>query len=377
MQRFLLIGLALGLAGCALPRRKGVSHVDPYDSVKVDQMVGNYVHETILAKTVLGLNARRETRLLTALTNVNVVNVTNPVVVATTNQIVSLSTNYTVTRMTNATPSPVAEEDTAATEAASGNGTAPKSDATPVVVAASPTVSSNTTVTLSTNQTATVAPNQTSANTQVIRNYNNQLTTISNNVSISTMTNQVITAETNLAVNYVTNYVISAITNVTIAPTNLPVHDYFLYTELIPPPDFTLANGETLILLVDGVRYGFSATNSSLFLGRKGFTSTLYPASPEVLVAIANAREVKVRVRGTTTAIEKDMNGRSIKSFKKYLLKYFRPVTAEPKSKLTTEPLKSPRATQASSPLPSARRDLSRRTNVALLSNQPLNRTFL
>ena len=60
--------------------------------------------------------------------------------------------------------------------------------------------------------------------------------------------------------------------------------------------EFTLASGESLVLVVDGVRHGFASTNSNTaFIARKGFTSTLHKVPPEVLVDIANARQVKVR----------------------------------------------------------------------------------
>ena len=64
-------------------------------------MVGNNVSQTILAKTVVCLNARRESRLITALTNITVTSVTNRAVQATTNQTISIATNYLVSTMTN------------------------------------------------------------------------------------------------------------------------------------------------------------------------------------------------------------------------------------------------------------------------------------
>lgn len=57
------------LAGCAGVHKRGTSRIDEYDAVQVDQMVGNNVTRKVFEKTILCLNARRETRTLYAITN--------------------------------------------------------------------------------------------------------------------------------------------------------------------------------------------------------------------------------------------------------------------------------------------------------------------
>jgi hypothetical protein len=132
--------------------------------------------------------------------------------------------------------------------------------------------------------------------------------------------------ETNRVVTTVTNITVSGVTNISIIETNLLLRDYYLYTEYTPPLDFTLQQGESLVLLVDGVRYGFSPTNShTAFVARKGYASNLYKVPPEVLVNIANAKSVKVRLKGVNSVIEKQMNPRSRSNFKDFLVKYFAP----------------------------------------------------
>ena len=114
------------------------------------------------------------------------------------------------------------------------------------------------------------------------------------------------------------------VTNVTIVPTNTLASDHFLYTEMTPPSDFTLQSGESLVLLVDGARYGLTQSQpAAAFVGRKGFTTGMYRVPPEVLVAIANAQEVRLRFKGVNSAIEREMNQSSRDNFKKFLLRYF------------------------------------------------------
>ena len=45
---------------------------------------------------------------------------------------------------------------------------------------------------------------------------------------------------------------------------------------------------------------------------------------------IANAREVKIRLKGSTAVIEREMNGTSRHYFKKFLVKYFSPENLTP-----------------------------------------------
>jgi hypothetical protein len=318
---------AILLAGCSGVHKKGISRYDDYDAVKVDQMVGNNVSGAAFQKTLVCLNARRESRRVTAITNTIVTPVTNATVNAITNQTISVATNLLFTTMTNLAPPlpgvPAAghtAEEVAATTAAAETNTVV------TVTNPGPAITTNVTVSLAANQSATTAPNQTAANNQFVRTFNNQITTASNQLTVSLMTNLVVTAETNQVVSYATNYAVSSVTNTTITPTNFQAHDYFLYTELTPPPDFTLQTGESLVLLVDGVRYGYSQTPSTTaFVGRRGFTSGLYRVPPEVLVAIANAKEVRIRFKGVNTTVERTMNEGSKRNFKAFLVHYFAP----------------------------------------------------
>ena len=312
------------LVGCAT-HRTGVSKHDLFDDIKVDQMVDNNVSDAILQKTVVCLNARRETRTVNGTTNITVSWITNAIVTVLTNQTLLISTNYLVTGMTNlAPPAPVfsaADGPVTGTEDAS----AVVDSSPPLYITNSvPSITTNLTVSIARNQSATVSPIQTSANSQYVRTWNNQITTLSNNVSISLMTNQIVTMETNQVLNYLTNFTVVPITNVNITPVRQLQHEYFLYTELLAPPDFTLQTGESLVLLVDGARYGFSPGQSgTAFVGRKGFSSALYRVNPEVLVAIANAREVRLRLKGINGVIERTMSASSRQRFHDYLLKFF------------------------------------------------------
>jgi hypothetical protein len=245
--------------------------------------------------------------------------------------------------MTNIAPATPGVAAAASTEAAAV--AAAVADTTPPLALTNPgpSFSTNVTVSLASNMSASKAPNQTAANAQQVRTFNNQITTTSNNVSVSLLTNLIVTVETNQVISYATNYVISSLTNTVVTSTNGLAHDYFLYAEMTPPADFTLASGESLILLVDGMRYGFApASSGTAFVGRKGFTSNLYRVPPEVLVAIANSKEVKLRFKGTSSVIERTMSNRSRKNFKTFLLKYFipEPPGLKPKAKaaFVTEP---------------------------------------
>jgi hypothetical protein len=111
--------------------------------------------------------------------------------------------------------------------------------------------------------------------------------------------------------------------------TNQPVHDYFVWAEFTPPLDFTLQPGESMVLLVDGVRHSLTATTTpSVLVARRGFAAALYRVPPQVLVDIANAREVKIRLKGFNSVIEREMSASSRENFKKFLVKYFQPEDA-------------------------------------------------
>ena len=335
MKNFTVLLCAALLAGCAGSHPKDTARHDAYDSVQIEQMVGNNVSQAVLAKTIVCLNARRETRRVTALTNTLVTAVTNQAVTAITNQTISFSTNLLYTTMTSlspATPPPVV--------VLAGEAVAVDTNAPGVLPSHNaPTGSTNLTVSVASNSSGSRAPNQTTANSQVTRTLNQQLTTTTNNFSVAVMTNLVFTGETNFVISFVTNTTVVAVTNILITPTNGVAYDYFLFTELIPPADFTLQQqGETLVLLVDGVRHGcVPGQSGTAFVSRKGYTSTLYRVSPEVLVAIANAKEVRLRLKGVNNTIERTLSTGSRNNFRSFLGRYFTPAPASGKSVVVLE----------------------------------------
>ena len=315
------------LAGCTGAHPKGTARYDSFDAAKVEQMVGNNVSGHVLQKVIVCLNARRETRLITELTNTVVTTVTNPpVITPVTNVTVSFATNFLWTTMTNLSPAELRPPVAVAGENAAGAVVETNVTAAVAPTNTGPALGTNLTITVANNSSGAVAPNQRVANTQFLRTFQNQLSSTSNNLAVVLATNIVVTGETNQIVTFLTNISVVSVTNYIVTPTNGLDYDYFLYTEMVPPQDFTLAGGESLILLVDGARYGFTtAPTSTAFVARRGYTSNLYRATPEALVAIANAKEVKIRFKGVNNVVERTMNSTSRQNFRKFITKYFAP----------------------------------------------------
>ena len=69
--------------------------------MKVDKLAGNAVSANVFARTLVCLNAARESKGLVALTNTTISFVTNYVVTATTNLTVTTSGNIQVAALTN------------------------------------------------------------------------------------------------------------------------------------------------------------------------------------------------------------------------------------------------------------------------------------
>lgn len=332
------------MVGCASNRKQGVSRLDDYESVRVDQMVGNNVSGRVFERTIVCLNARKETRTLDAITNLTVTLVTNFTLLPVTNLTVTLITNQSRTLATNlvAAPTPApssiqANEPPAASGAVSTNApviatataaadsaSAPETNALANAAATGlPNSSTNVSATTGSNVTLSKAGHQTVTTANYQKLLSRQVTLTTNNVSVTTAENQAITTETNQVVNVVTNLLINSVTNQSIVARNVRVEDYYLCVEYTPPPDFVLQSGESLVLLVDGARHSLAATNSpSVLVPRKGFVGNLYKTAPELLAAIANAKEVKLRLKGVNTVIEKKMSFQSRENFKKFLAKY-------------------------------------------------------
>ncbi len=101
--------------------------------------------------------------------------------------------------------------------------------------------------------------------------------------------------------------------------------EQFLLLEHTPIPEFTLAPGESFTLLVDGTRHAFTPTNSTAaVVSRPGYATLTFHTEPQVLVDIANARNVELRLKGNSSVLEKRLARASIAEFKAYLLKYFK-----------------------------------------------------
>ena len=334
----LWVALVISFSAFAGNKKQGISHADEYDSVQVDQMIGNNVSGRVFERVVLCLNARRETRQLNLVTNQTISLITNINLVTITNQTVTATTNESRTLATNLISMPLSAQ--LNLTATNGPSTAETKEAV-TITTPQPLSSTNYTVTEGVNTTFSKGNNQlaTTVNFQAL--LSRQITTSANNLSITTGENQAVFVETNQVITTSTNQTLLVVTNLTVTPTNLFLRDYYVYVELTPPPDFTLQNGESLVLLVDGARYGFAQTNSqTAFVSRRGFTSSLYKVPPEVLVEIANAKEVKIRLKGVNSVIEREMSQRSRNNFKQFLMKYFVPEPASPslESQAATDP---------------------------------------
>jgi len=362
MRLMVMVVLAVVLAGCASAKKRGVRATDAFESAQVDQMVGNAVSGQVFERTVLCLNARREARPARPATNWVVSIVTNVTVSFVTNQSVTISTNQSRTLATNTVPPlPVTAKEvqvtaptneTAAVERAvpAESAAAAGQETNQTVVITGPPPSTNDTTTTSSNVSVSRAANQTSATTVAQLLSSRQVTITTNNLSVTTADNQSVSLETNEVVFTITNQTVVPKTNLTVVEADGPQYDYFVSTELAGPSDFTpVASGESLVLLVDGVRYGLSATNVQTgFATRRGFTTAFYRVEPEVIEGIANAGKVRIRLRGVTGVIEKKMSRGSRGNFKKFLLLCAAPVE-DGHTRATSRPPEGVRAKRQSS----------------------------
>lgn len=330
MRLFSVVLLAVLVCGCAGAKKRGASMKDPYDAVRVDQMTGNHVSGQVFERTIVCLNARRETRALTVLTNQTVALVTNVSLSCVTNLSFTLSTNQQTAFATNEVavlPPPAAAE---------ANGTG---DSVAITPAPQPAPSTNVSLTTAQNAVLSKAGSQTVLTASAQQQRSRQVTTTHGNFTVTAADNENTSAETNTVVTVVTNLTVTAVTNVTVALTNQPMHDYFLTVEYTPPPDFVLQSGESLVLLVDGVRHPLTqATSPSVLVPRRGFSIALYRATPQLFVDIANAKQVSFRLKGATAVIEKKMNAGSRANFRKFLVKYFTPEASQSAAVESTEP---------------------------------------
>ncbi len=319
MNRVILLLLcAAGFGGCATGNQ---SRYDEFEKVKVDQMVGNNVRGniTVFEKTIVCLNAMRETRWLGPITNQTVNYTTNHLVTSVTNLTVSSSANQQIASATNAMAAPPATSVPEATRGETNQSAAPSSSAN-IAAATGETIST------SSNESVTASPNQkvTAGTVQTVRTLNNQVTVTTNSLAITSGTNQIITVETNYVITTLTNQSLQPVTNVTVISPELPQADYYFFTEVTPPPDFTLQPGESLVLLIDGDRHAFApVTPRSGWTSRRGFLTTFYKVPPDVLISVANAEEVKLRIKGSNLTIERQLSRSSRENIREFLLQHF------------------------------------------------------
>ena len=314
MKRLLPLTLALIVAGCTGAHK--YSKFDEFEGLRVDQMTGNVVSGRIFGKTSLCLGARRESQVVTAVTNIYVTSVTNNEVTYQTNATISALTNILISASTNAVAAPLIESTNIAV----------LGDSQPAVVLANAASPGSTNVSMATsgNHGVTRGNNQTTITSQVTSQYNNQISASSNNTTITTQFSRNLTSETNMVITVITNQSIQPITNIAILSTNQIVRHYYLLVELLPPPDFTLQTGDSLMLLVDGRSYSFTPANpESVFSARKGYVSVFYRATPEVLLGVANAREVRIRLKGVNNHIDRTMPRSAQANFRKFLQRNF------------------------------------------------------
>jgi hypothetical protein len=286
-------------------------------------MVGNNVwgNVTIFEKTIVCLNAMRETRWPGPTTNQTVTYTTNLVVTSVTNLTIRSSANEQIPSATNALVGPPATLGSAA-----GGGETNQSPA-PLNAPNNSTATSETHSTTS-NQSETASPNQkaTSGTVQTVRMLNNQVTFATNNLSIISGTNRIITSETNYVITTFTNQTILPVTNVTVVSPEQPLADYYFFTEITPPPDFALQPGESLVVLVDGDRHAFApATPRSGWTTRRGFFTTFYKVPVDVLIGVANAKEVRLRIKGGNVTFERQLSRSSREHIREFLLQHFGP----------------------------------------------------
>jgi len=84
--------------------------------------------------------------------------------------------------------------------------------------------------------------------------------------------------------------------------------------------------GETLVLLIDGTRYGFSGKGSikhrEVTTGIQGAVikeSAWYDASVDILQKLSNAKAVKMKIVGATRNVTRELSSENINNFKRFV----------------------------------------------------------
>lgn len=310
------IALIIVATGCSATR---ISNYDEFEKVKVERLRGNGAGNPMLAKTVVCLNVLRETRWPAPTTNVSVTLVTNLSVTSITNQTVTSSISVQEAGNTNSIATPVSLSGAAEHD---DSGQAPVASAISASIPDSSTA--GTTISRTQNESLAAAPNQStsSRSVQTVTLLNQQSTSNTNGLAITSGANRTQIVETNWVVTTLTNQVVTPVTNISVLRVSRPAHDYYLWTE-VAPADFSLAPGENLVLLVDGQRHAFTPTQPvSSSVPRRGYLTTYYKVPAEVMAGIANAQEVRVRIKGTTSVVERNLGPRSLGNIREFAFRH-------------------------------------------------------
>ena len=87
-----------------------------------------------------------------------------------------------------------------------------------------------------------------------------------------------------------------------------------------------IRKGESLILLVDGKRIGFTGEGSSgnrdVLYGNAVMESAFYDISPKDLVKISRAKNIKVKIVGNKYYFERNFSEKNFENFKKFVVQY-------------------------------------------------------
>ncbi len=311
----LLWVLAAIVAGCSTMR---TSKVDEFEEVRIDELHNNEVSTGILNRTLVCFNVRREVQKITVWTNHSVVLITNKVLHYVTNLVVTSGTNYQTALTTNVVQHVPGVETNELSEAIED-----RSRQTP---------STNVSIVLSRGTTFSRGSGQTTLAMLTLRQRSQQTTLPGNGFEVLSLENETLSFETNMVITVHTNFTITAVTNLSILPTNLLVERFYVILEY-SPPDLPIQAGEPLLLRVDGIRYMLEpASPRSPVIPRRGFALTSYHIDPQLLLSIANAKQVKLRIKGINCVIEKDMSFASRARLRGFISSLYRTNSITPNS---------------------------------------------
>ncbi len=105
---------------------------------------------------------------------------------------------------------------------------------------------------------------------------------------------------------------------------------YSLIVEYVDYSDYAtwlfIRSGESLVLLIDGKRIGFTGEGSwndrDVLYGGSIVETAWYAVSPEIIRMVANAKEVKVKLVGDKGFVQRHFNQTNFSNFKKFVENY-------------------------------------------------------